>query len=37
MNPMDRLIVKKIAKTENNVSNILTDRIERFARLMNQG
>jgi len=37
MNSMDRLIVKKIAKTEKDVSNILTDRIERFARLMNQG
>ncbi len=37
MNPIDRLIVKKIAKTEKDVSNILTDRIERFARLMNQG
>lgn len=36
MNPMDRLIVKKVAKTEKDVSNIMTDRIENFAQLMNK-
>ena len=36
MNPIDRMIVKKVAKTDGDVSKILTDRIEAFAKLMNK-
>jgi len=36
MNPIDRMIVKKVAKTDRDVSKILTDRIEGFARLMDK-
>lgn len=35
MNPMYRLIIKKVAKTDKDVSNVLTDNINVFAQIMN--
>lgn len=35
MNIMERLIVKKVSKIDKDTSNILEDRINRFAQLMN--
>jgi menaquinone-dependent protoporphyrinogen oxidase len=36
MNSIDRMIVKKVAKTDRDVSKILADRIDSFAKLMNK-
>lgn len=36
MNPMYRLIIKKTAKTDKNVSNILEENMNSFAQLMNK-
>lgn len=35
MNALDRLIVKKVSKTDKDISNILEDNINRFAQMMN--
>lgn len=35
MNPLDRLVVKKVAKVNNDISQIMEENINRFAALMN--
>ncbi|MBA1334923.1 MAG: Flavodoxin [Firmicutes bacterium] len=35
MNALDRFIVKKVSKTDKDISNILEDNINRFSQLMN--
>lgn len=35
MNPIDRLVVKKVAKVNNDISQIMEENISRFAVLMN--